>query len=126
MIATQSTVTGFLSVALAPRNQHDARALDLFSSQLCKRVVTSSPFHLIPEIDRVDETVFQSHRPNSGQFHTPINNKLLHIKVRTIYNQFNTHSEVIFRSVRRLAKSKYYLRHVCLSVRLSAWNNAAP
>jgi hypothetical protein len=31
-----------------------------------------------------------------------------------------------FRRVRKIAKSDYYLRHVRLSVRLSAWNNSAP
>jgi len=32
----------------------------------------------------------------------------------------------IFRRVRKIAKSNYYLRHVCLSVRRSALNNSAP
>jgi len=31
-----------------------------------------------------------------------------------------------FRPVRKIAKSDYYLRHVCLSVRRSALNNSAP
>jgi hypothetical protein len=33
---------------------------------------------------------------------------------------------IIFRRVRKIAKSDYSLRHVCLSVCLSAWNNSAP
>ena len=31
-----------------------------------------------------------------------------------------------FRIVRKISKSDYSLRHVCLSVRLSAWNNSVP
>jgi hypothetical protein len=31
----------------------------------------------------------------------------------------------MFRNVRKIAKSDYYLRYVCPSVRLSAWNNSA-
>ena len=33
--------------------------------------------------------------------------------------------KIIFRRVRKVAKSVYYLRHVCSSVFLSAWNNSA-
>ena len=32
----------------------------------------------------------------------------------------------VFGLFRKTAKSDYQLRHVCLSVRLSAWNNSAP
>jgi len=32
----------------------------------------------------------------------------------------------IFRSVYKIAKNEYWLRHVCLSVWLSTWNNSAP
>ena len=32
----------------------------------------------------------------------------------------------VFRRFRKNAKSDYQLRHVCLSVRLPAWNNSAP
>jgi hypothetical protein len=35
------------------------------------------------------------------------------------------HSLHFFRRVRKVAKSDYYLRRVCLSVRPSAWNNSA-
>jgi len=33
---------------------------------------------------------------------------------------------VCFRRVRKIATSNYWPRHVCLSVRPSAWNNSAP
>ena len=33
---------------------------------------------------------------------------------------------LLFRRFRKIAKSDYWLRHVCPPVRLSAWNNSAP
>jgi len=32
----------------------------------------------------------------------------------------------VFRSVRKIAKSDYYLHHVCPSFHLSVWNHSAP
>jgi len=39
---------------------------------------------------------------------------------------WNNVEHYIFKYVRKTAKSGYWLPYVCLSVRLSAWNNSAP
>lgn len=33
---------------------------------------------------------------------------------------------LVFRCIHKIAKSDYYLHHVCLSVHLTAWNNSVP
>ena len=45
----------------------------------------------------------------------------------SLYCDRNKEGEpTLYRSVRRFSKSNYYLRHVCLPVRPSPWNNSAP
>jgi len=62
--------------------------------------------------------------------HTPLQNTP-NEKLGPMYRKYNsclsyTYAELIFRCDHKIAKSDYEFRHVCLPVRLSAWNNSAP
>ena len=48
------------------------------------------------------------------------------LKWRKCTSQFMLADQVMFRYIRKIAKSDYMLRHVCLIVRPPAWNNSGP